>query len=83
MSGGKTDREGMIQRIRADWGEAGVFLVLFLTFGGGWGFIYNEKDNNWITRLVKFYPREHPNNEVFGFGRIFVDLEFDAFSQRV
>lgn len=32
------------------------FLVLFLTFDGGKGFIRNEKDNNWIMSLFKISP---------------------------
>lgn len=59
------------------------FLVLVLTSDGGWGFIYNEKDNTWITSLFKFHPREDPNNEVFGYRHIFVHLKCDSFSQRV
>lgn len=59
------------------------FLVLFLTSDGGWGFIYNEKDNTWIMSLFKFHPREDPNNAVLGCRRIFAHLKCDSFSQRV
>lgn len=59
------------------------FRVSFLTSDRGWGFVYNKKDNTWITSLFKIHPREDPNNEVFGYGRICVHLKCDSFSQRV
>lgn len=68
MSG---EKQAERERFRgAEWtGERLVFfLILFLTFDRGWGFICNEKDNNWIMSLSKFHPREDPNNRFLDAG---------------
>lgn len=59
------------------------FLVLFLTFDGGWGFVCNEKDNSWIASLFKFHPPEDSNNRFLDVGGFSCILEFDVFSRRV
>lgn len=45
-------------------------LSVFFEVWGGWGFVYNEKDNNWMMILFSFHPWEDQHSRF---------LDIDAF----